>query len=181
MAPGADAILRRWQREAAMAARARAFICLSRLQPPRRSRHCSTSCAPDNNFETAPYFILLQCMSSKLARSVTQCGAAIRPEVDGASQQSRQWLIFCRVKPRPPTMGGLVTPKLFSLWGRGDEWLSHFDEERGKSALCQVPDGKHDVRENGNPSSIRCDVWNWRENTDYGDDGDHERSNKPPH
>ena len=28
MAPGADAILRRWQREAAMAARARAFICI---------------------------------------------------------------------------------------------------------------------------------------------------------
>ncbi len=27
--------------------------------------------------------------------------------------------------------------------------------------LCEVADGKHNVRKDGNPNSIGSDVWNW--------------------
>jgi len=45
--------------------------------------------------------------------------------------------------------------------------------------LRQIADGKHNIGEDGNPSSVRGDVRDWCENTDHGDNADHERSNKP--
>ena len=37
--------------------------------------------------------------------------------------------------------------------------------------LCEVADGKHDVREDGNPNSVRGDVRNWRRSVEHSDHG----------
>jgi len=38
--------------------------------------------------------------------------------------------------------------------------------------LYEVADGKHDVGEDGNPNSIRGDVWNCRQSADHSDHSD---------